>query len=269
MNIRFHIHGDGQFDAKNPIGPCVWPHFDLLTVHSGLVCIELAHCNHIELRPGQSVLIYPHTHFVGKSIAKRSRAFVQHFELNGGTDTDLVVDPVGRLIGRTAGFEVYPQKASRQFLNDVRRAVVLAHTPATDLSTREALMRLILCQLSAQGNNDKLSSDLAGTDFAALIRWVTSDFSRLATIDKMAEYVGLSTSHFREQFRRQIGVSPGQFLRQRRHLEAARLLRETGLPIKLISQRVGYGDLAHFYRFFTQLAKLTPQTYRTKYRLRG
>src|SRR5688572_14701932 len=73
MGVQFRIHGIGQFDSSHGIGPCVWPHFDLLTVLSGRVWVELLG-DRVELTRGQAILIHPQTPFVGGSDAKSTAA---------------------------------------------------------------------------------------------------------------------------------------------------------------------------------------------------
>jgi|SRR5579872_364915 len=273
MAVRFHIHGRGQFDATHRIGPCVWPHFDLLTVHSGKVFIEMLRGERVEVRQKQSVLIYPHTRFEGASITKKSGVYVQHFGLSDAERMHGIAHPLGRLIGRLKGYELYRPNASKALMADIQRAVAMAHRPTTALrqNIREAMLTLILGQLCAEcsppGCHPESADDV--TEFAPLMQWVTSNLERQVTLDEMAKFSGYSTSHFRAQFVRHVGHSPGVFLRQSRHLEAARLLRETQTPIKEIARRVGYDDIAHFYRFFTKMARLTPRQYRARYQLRG
>ena len=273
MAVKFHIHGRGQFDATHKIGPCVWPHFDLLTIHSGRAWIELLHRDRVELRQNQSILIYPHTHFVGASITKRSGASVQHFRLSESLPTCGAEHPIGRLVGRSKGYELYPPTSSRALKADMHRALSMAQSPISpvDQSTREAILTLILGQLVTEHSQAaRRSRPLEETtEFAPVMQWAAANLHRQLTLDEMAEQAGYSTSYFRAQFLQQIGYSPGVFLRQSRHLEAARLLRETQSPIKEVARRVGYDDIAHFYRFFTKMARLTPRRYRARYQLRG
>jgi AraC-like DNA-binding protein len=273
MPISFHIHGHGQFDAKHRIGPCVWAHFDLLTIHSGRIWIELMHHDRIELRGKQSILIYPHTYFAGASISKQSGASVQHFGLGESERTFGTSHPLGRLVGRSGGYELYPISKSSSLSLDIRRAVSLAHSPASPFaqSMREAILTLILGQLLLEHSEVSHGADplkRAG-EFASVMQWATANFQKQITLNEMAREAGYSTSHFRAQFLKQVGYSAGAFLRQSRYLEAARLLRETQIPIKEIAQRVGYDDLAHFYRFFTKTSRSTPQKYRLRHQLRG
>lgn len=269
MALEFRIHGIGEFDATHAIGPCVWPHFDLLTVLSGRVWVDLQHRDRVELTKGQSVLIYPQTHFVGASLARRSVAAVQHFAASDGGRTLGNDHAVGRLSGRQRGFEVYPAPAGAALIADVRRAIRLAHEPGAPHRLREALLTLILSELLPRDTTTTTAAGASDFDFGRLIEWVGANLHRKVSLDDMAGFVGLSASHFRAEFARQLGEPPGTFVRKMRQLEAARLLRETRLPTKRIALKLGYDDVAHFHRFFTAIARLTPGAYREKYQLKG
>lgn len=269
--VEFRIHGVGQFDGTRKIGPCAWPHFDLLTVLSGKVSIELQHRDRLELAKDQSILIYPQTHFEGESITRRSMAAVQHFHVRDEARTLGDAHPVGRLPGRQGGYEVLQARQPQTLSSDVRRAVQMANRP--DMSAqphvREAMLTLILGQLSPR---DVLVNAMAGEssiDFAKLTRWITANLNQQITLDDMAAVADRSTSHFRAAFAHHFGQSPGVFVRKACHLEAARLLRETRMPIKQIALKLGYDDIAHFYRFFQRIARLTPKAYRDRHQVSG
>ena len=264
MGVGFRIHGIGQFDKSHGIGPCAWPHFDLLTVLAGRVWIELAgDC--VELTRGQAILIYPQTPFAGGSDAK-STAAAMHFEVSGDVDR---AHPVQRLVGRREGYEILAAREPQAALGDVRRAVAMANRPAkASPIEREALLTLILSQLAARDASRQTASE-SSIDFGRVTQWISGHLHQQITLDELAAVAGCSTSHFRAAFTQQFGQSPGVFVRNARHLEAARLLRETRLPIKQIALKLGYDDLAHFYRFFQRIAKLTPKAYRDKHQLKG
>lgn len=269
--IDFRIHGIGEFDAAHAIGPCVWPHFDLLTVLSGEVWIEFAGPRRVELARPQAILIYPHTHFVGASIARRSVAAVQHFHVGEAAGALGAGHPLGRLHGKERGYEICSAHEPAALVSEVRRAVHLAHDPTMSRrhALRESLLTLILSELAPRGSATPESEKEETIDAARLIPWVTANLHRKISLDEMAGIAGSSTSHFRAGFTRQFGEPPGTFVRKARHLEAARLLRETRLPTKLIARKLGYDDIAHFHRFFSRIAKLTPKAYRERHQLKG
>jgi AraC-like DNA-binding protein len=270
--LRFHDHGMGEFDARHRIGPCVWPHFDLLAIHTGRVEIELLRRDRIELSAGQAILIHPHTHFAGRSLVRVSRASVQHFALVHPEHSAHLPPPLRRLAACRGGYDVH-RRFNATVAADIRRALRLAREPFSPFryAMREALTLLILAQLQAPSSpHPGRSSALDdGIDFTPLLQWLPTRLDDPPSLKEMARFMRCSPSHFRATFARRMGAPPAQFLRRLRHMEATRLLRETSLPIKSVARRLGYDDLAHFYRFFAAMTSYTPTQYRIRHRVRG
>ena len=62
----------------------------------------------------------------------------------------------------------------------------------------------------------------------------------------LAHQFHLSPGYCCREFKRHFGVPPSQYLRRLRIEEAARLLRDTELPITVIASQVGYEDITYF-----------------------
>lgn len=88
--------------------------------------------------------------------------------------------------------------------------------------------------------------------------------ARGQSLDDYAELASMSPSHFRRIFRRTMGISPNQYMRQLRLERAAYLLRNTSDTIESIAYQVGYGEPAFFARTFKAQMGLAPGGYRKK-----
>ncbi|MBR0288235.1 MAG: helix-turn-helix domain-containing protein, partial [Selenomonadaceae bacterium] len=62
--------------------------------------------------------------------------------------------------------------------------------------------------------------------------------------------------------KKETGLSPIQYMMQRRIGEAQSLLVETSLPIQEIEFRLGFNDSAHFSKMFKKHVGVTPKEYR-------
>jgi AraC-like DNA-binding protein len=75
--------------------------------------------------------------------------------------------------------------------------------------------------------------------------------------------LGLDERNLERIFRREVGLSPKQFLKRFRLQEAAeRLLREPALSISSLALDLGYADQAHFTRDFRSVVGRPPEAYR-------
>ena len=124
-----------------------------------------------------------------------------------------------------------------------------------------------------------LSADLRGHDHAGALsrseqrtrsemqmerfcKLVEGNFDKAWTVGDYAQAVGISAPHLTRLSRRILGVSPNELVRQRRLLEAKRLLEYTRLSIAEIAHRSGFRDAAFFSRSFKNLVGMSPQKYR-------
>jgi AraC family transcriptional regulator len=82
------------------------------------------------------------------------------------------------------------------------------------------------------------------------------------SLETIAATVDVSPYHFLRTFRRQVGVTPHQYLIRARLGRAVALLRDTPLPITEVALEVGYGDLSNFVRTFHREIGCSPRDYR-------
>lgn len=82
------------------------------------------------------------------------------------------------------------------------------------------------------------------------------------TVERMAGIVHLSRSALNDRFRRALGRSPVQALREVRMQHARRLLAEADRPIEQIAHAVGYGSTAAFSRAFAAQHGTAPRSWR-------
>ena len=78
----------------------------------------------------------------------------------------------------------------------------------------------------------------------------------------LAESLGYSQGYTASLVKKHMGQTFGQLLQQQRCREAARLLRETDLPVESVIQAVGYRNQSFFRRAFAGLYGRTPLQFR-------
>ena len=102
----------------------------------------------------------------------------------------------------------------------------------------------------------------------ALFRWVTAYIEEHLADDlglaELAFEVGLSPSHFATLFRKTAGLSPHQYIVQRRLQRAQHLLRSTRLPMSEIAVSVGFYDQSHLDRQMRRVLGVTPTSLRER-----
>lgn len=79
-------------------------------------------------------------------------------------------------------------------------------------------------------------------------------------LEPMARAAGMSRSAFAAEFKRQLGVTPAEYLLQWR-VSLAQSLLVSGVSIKLASAQLGYASAASFTRAFAQVVGTAPRAW--------
>ena len=93
---------------------------------------------------------------------------------------------------------------------------------------------------------------------------VEQDLARSWTLTGLARIAQLSESRFSHLFAEQIGLSPMEFVEQRRLAWAAQLLDLTARPVASIAAEVGYSDALYFSSRFRRRYAMSPRAYRNR-----
>lgn len=81
-------------------------------------------------------------------------------------------------------------------------------------------------------------------------------------IGEIAEKTGVSLRQLDRLFNKYLSVSPSRHYRNIRLLQAAGLLRQTGLPVSKIALGCGFQSSSHLSKFFRKKYNATPNQYR-------
>lgn len=93
-------------------------------------------------------------------------------------------------------------------------------------------------------------------------RYMASAYAEPLVMAELAQKLHLSEGHLRMLFRRQLGVSPYQYLLTLRLDKAKELMLSSELSLTDIAATAGFGDYNHFQKRFRLSYKLSPSQYR-------
>ncbi|HYF50316.1 MAG TPA: helix-turn-helix transcriptional regulator [Planctomycetota bacterium] len=114
----------------------------------------------------------------------------------------------------------------------------------------------------------RLDAGRLGPDWLwTVLRKIDAEMSSSAlTLPALAASASLSPSHFTHQFTKYMGLSPMQFLMQRRMaLACDLLLAKQDMSIKEIAQRCGFSDPYHFSAQFKRQVRQSPSSFRVRH----
>jgi transcriptional regulator GlxA family with amidase domain len=114
--------------------------------------------------------------------------------------------------------------------------------------------------------SEALSLQVAEDKFGALHDWVNKHLADDLSLAVLATQAGMSERSFSRHYAESTGLTPARAVEGLRMEGARRLLTDTRLPVKRISQRCGFGSEETMRRSFLRLLNTTPQDYRARFR---
>jgi len=90
-------------------------------------------------------------------------------------------------------------------------------------------------------------------------------FAEPVDVASMAAVAGLSKYHFLRLFRATYGITPGEYLSQRRIERAQDLLRATNLTVTEVCHAVGFSSLGSFSSRFRAVVGESPSEFQRRY----
>ena len=114
-----------------------------------------------------------------------------------------------------------------------------------------------LSKKSIQAKEQKLSEVTA-----KILGLIAKNISNAMDIQFLADQLGISASHLRMIFRKDMGVSIGKYISEQRRMLACMQLQNSDLPIQQITENCGFASICAFSHFFKNKTGLSPAEFR-------
>ena len=96
--------------------------------------------------------------------------------------------------------------------------------------------------------------------------FIEDHLSEALRVEHLAAVVHMSPFHFARMFKKSTGKAPHAYVNAQRIEHAKDLLRDSDLPLVDVAATVGFQTQAHFTNVFQKYARLTPGSFRVKFR---
>ena len=132
----------------------------------------------------------------------------------------------------------------------------------TDSLIQTLTLHVLRSYSTASAMIERANGGLSGYKLRTVKEFIDANLDSDLGLAEIAAVANLSQFHFARAFRKSTGVTPQQYLMERRIERAKQLLATDDLPIVEISLLTGFKNQSHFTTLFRKFTNLTPKTWR-------
>ena len=144
-------------------------------------------------------------------------------------------------------------------------AHALSDDPANQLVVDQIAQRLGVHLISTYGGlvlRGRGQQRLLRGHLSSVIDYIEANLGAVITLEALAGLACVSKYHFLRRFKLSTGMTPHQFVMERRIGRAKELIRSDRLDLTEVAYRSGFSDQAHFTRVFKKAVGMTPRAFR-------
>ncbi|MGG7144203.1 helix-turn-helix domain-containing protein [Clostridium nigeriense] len=161
--------------------------------------------------------------------------------MNFTNDKDLILDYFNKLINEIENKEFNYEIVCKSILN-----LFITH-----------IIRSTTSSLFVEESQEKLNLECI-----KIKNYIDSHYSQNITLDYLSDLSYMNKFHLVHTFTKHIGISPINYVINKRIQEAKNLLATTNYSIRDISSIVGFSNSSYFSQMFKRVSGITPKNYR-------
>ncbi|RYG63600.1 AraC family transcriptional regulator [bacterium] len=152
-----------------------------------------------------------------------------------------------------------PELHSRveQTLSEMRRELKTGNLPQ-HLSARARFFSLLVQMAEWRAEKIFATRPARGAAISEVLTFCENNFASDISNRQLAELMHFSEAHFRNVFIREVGITPGAYLRQLRLQHAQELLKDPRIPVGDIARLCGYSDSTQLGRVIKKAFGISP-----------
>jgi AraC-like DNA-binding protein len=130
-----------------------------------------------------------------------------------------------------------------------------------NFTLKELLIRLMQTQ-ARHLMIDNYTKHLTTHRFAYVVAYIREHLAEPITVDKLSDLACMSKPNFFRHFKRELGLTPVEFIIQERIRQAKKHLADPLVSIAEACYRVGFSNPNYFFRLFKKYEGITPKAFR-------
>lgn len=130
-----------------------------------------------------------------------------------------------------------------------------------DLTLKELLVRIMQHQ-----NLKSLGGDIQTNhnSLAFIVSYIKANLNEKINVDTLSNKACMSKATFYRLFKRELGISPNDFILSEKMIRAKQLLSNSNAKVASVSYELGFSDANYFIRTFKKMEGVTPGVYQAK-----
>lgn len=129
----------------------------------------------------------------------------------------------------------------------------------TDLTLQELLIRIVQTQ-TLKGINDGKTPD-SKSPIGLVLEYIRKNLTEDISLRQLSEKACMSTTSFYRFFKREMGMSPIEFVLNEKIRHAKQLLKNREIQVNEVCYLSGFEDSNYFIRIFKKYEGITPKQY--------
>jgi len=128
-----------------------------------------------------------------------------------------------------------------------------------DLTLKELLVRIMQSQ-----NLSTMAGDTGNANrnpLTYVLNYIKANLNEKININKLTDKACMSKASFYRLFKRELGISPNDFILSEKISRAKQLLSNPGAKVAAVSYELGFSDANYFIRAFKKIEGVTPGNY--------
>ena len=178
-------------------------------------------------------------------------------------DDEILRDNIGHELDR-AGHLLTPEMNIQNLTFFVRG--IFSEMQNTEYMYRDMvshfLLMLVVEIIRKLKNSDLPEKEPISVDIFPAIDFIKKNYATRFRVIDLALSCGMSESYFRKSFETYMNMTPMEYVNFVRVQKGCQLLRQTDLPVALISDKIGYESVSSFIRNFRRIIGSTPKKWR-------
>ncbi|GAA4769176.1 MULTISPECIES: AraC family transcriptional regulator [Flavobacterium] len=128
-----------------------------------------------------------------------------------------------------------------------------------DLTLQELIIRIIQTQTTILFNNEKLPD--SKSPISSSIEYIRQNIHGSINLKELSKYSCMSPTSFYRYFKRELGISPIEYILNEKIKYSKKLLSNPNIQINEVSYASGFEDCNYFIRIFKKYEGITPKQY--------